>query len=62
MAQKSTPVTKIRIQVPKGTKVQDLISKLEISFEEAKSGGIEFTKGECCVDVAIVSPASTSPR
>jgi hypothetical protein len=62
MAQKATPVTKIRIQVPKGTKVEDLVSKLEITFEEAKGSGIEFNSNHCCVDASIVSPVSTVSR
>ena len=59
MAHASTPVTKIRIQVPKGTRVEDLISKLEITFEETKASGIEFNTNHCCVDASVVSPVST---
>lgn len=56
---KPVPVTRIRIQVPKGVKVNELVSKLELSFEEVASGGAEFNKDVCCVDVAVVGPYST---
>jgi hypothetical protein len=59
MPDKPAPVTKVRIQVPKGTKIEDLISKLEITFEQASGSGIEFNSGHCCVDVSVVSPVST---
>lgn len=55
----ATPVTKIRIQIPKGAKIEDVVSRLEITFEEAKGGGAEFNKNICCADVSVVSPVST---
>lgn len=55
----NAPVTKIRIQVPRGTKVEDILSKLEISFEQASDSGIEFNTSYCCVDVAVAGPFST---
>ena len=58
-AQGPVPVTKIRIQVPEGIKVEDLVSKLELSFEEVAPTGEEIGMHYCCVDVAVVGPFST---
>lgn len=55
----AVPVTRIRIQVPKGVRVDELVSKLELSFEEVSSSGAEINKDVCCVDVAVVGPFST---
>ncbi|MBQ0772027.1 hypothetical protein [Parasphingorhabdus sp.] len=56
---KKGPVTKIRIRVPRGMKVEDILSKLELSFEEVDTGGVELNSSYCCVDVAVVGPVST---
>ena len=54
------PVTKIRIQIPAGAKIEDVLSKLEITFEEAGSDVEgQFNQDTCCVDVAVLSPIST---
>jgi hypothetical protein len=60
-AAKVVPVTKVRILIPKGVALSEVISKLEISFVEAKPGEVEaqFASGHCCVDAAVVSPVST---
>ena len=58
MANNPAPVTKLRIQVPRGTKVEDLISKLEISFEPAPDSAAQINTGVCCVDVSVVGPFS----
>ena len=55
----TAPVTKLRIQVPRGAKVEDILSKLEISFEEAPDDGTEINTSYCCVDVSVVGPFST---
>lgn len=53
------PVTKIRFQIPRGMKVEDVISRLEISFEEVEPTGAEFNQDFCCADVALIGPFST---
>ena len=53
------PLTKIRIQVPKGVKIEDIVSNLQLSFEEVTQTGAEFNSNHCCVDVAVVGPFST---
>jgi hypothetical protein len=56
----SKPVTKIRIQVPKGTKVEDVLKGLELTFEPAEDSAAQFnTTNFCCVDVAVVGPFAT---
>jgi hypothetical protein len=60
--EQNVPVTRIRLRIPKGMKVSDVISKLEITFEEVEPTGEEIKIGgcwECCVDAAVVSPIST---
>lgn len=56
------PLTKIRIQVPKGVKIEEIVSNLQLSFEEVAQDGAEFNKDYCCVDVAVVGPFSTVSR
>jgi hypothetical protein len=47
-------VTKLRIQIPKGMKIEDILDKLEVSFEPATGvAASRLNFGECCVDVAI---------
>lgn len=53
------PLTKIRIQVPKGVKIEEIVSNLQLSFEEVAQSGAEINKDYCCVDVAVVGPFST---
>jgi hypothetical protein len=57
--QKNTPVTHVRVRIPKGMKVSDVVSRLEISFEEIEPTGEEIGPNFCCVDAVIVSPVST---
>jgi hypothetical protein len=58
-AMANVPVTKVRIQVPRGMKIEDVFSSLELSFEDAPDSGIEFNTSYCCVDVAVAGPFST---
>lgn len=53
-------ITKVRILIPKGMKVEDVIKNLQITFESVEPDPKEI-KGDlsCCVDVAVVSPVST---
>jgi hypothetical protein len=53
------PLTKIRIQVPKGVKIEEIVSNLQLSFEEVAQTGAEINKDYCCVDVSVVGPFST---
>lgn len=55
------PVTKVRILIPPGASLQDIMGKLEISFQKAEPADVEgqFNQNTCCVDVAVVSPVST---
>lgn len=55
----TAPVTKIRIQIPQGMSVEDVLSKLEVTFETAPEGGIEWNTNYCCVDASVVGPFST---
>ena len=55
----TVPVTRIRLRIPKGMKIEDVMSKLEISFESVDPSGLEFNQNHCCVDVALVGPVST---
>lgn len=57
----NVPVTHVRIQIPRGTKISDVLERLEISFEEVEPAKpLEFKPDvSCCVDVAVVSPVST---
>jgi len=59
MSEKAIPLTKIRIQVPPGAKIEDIVSRLELSFEEKAPTGQEINKNYCCVDVAVVGPFSS---
>lgn len=59
MADENVPVTKVRLRIPRGMKVEEVLAKLEISFESVDPTGIELNKNTCCVDVSIVSPVST---
>lgn len=52
-------VTKVKILVPKGKDLKDVISKLELTFEEVEPDPHEINQDVCCVDVAVVSPVST---
>jgi len=57
-------VTKLRLQIPKGMKVEDLVQKLEISFEAAEAphtgaATARWNENYCCVDAAVVGPFST---
>lgn len=56
---KKQQVTKIKILVPKGKSVEDVLSKLELSFEQVEPDPHEINQDVCCVDVALVSPVST---
>ena len=52
-----TKVTKLRVQIPRGMKVEDVVQKLEISFEPAQGASPHFNTGNyCCVDVAVAGP------
>jgi hypothetical protein len=62
MADDPVPVTKIRVLVPKGKKIEEVMSKLEISFEEAADSGAEINTRFCCVDASVVGPFSTVSR
>jgi hypothetical protein len=53
------PLTRIRLRVPKGVKIEDVVSELKISFEEVDTTAAEINSNTCCVDVALVSPVST---
>jgi hypothetical protein len=61
---KAVPLTKVRIQIPKGASIKDVLGKLEITFEEKAASDVEgqFNENHCCVDVAVVSPVSTVSR
>jgi hypothetical protein len=61
--EQNVPVTRIRLRIPKGMKVSDVISKLEITFEEVEPIGAEIKITDmdmCCVDIPIVSPVSST--
>lgn len=62
MAKDITPVTKVRLRVPEGVKIEELISKLEISYEQVEPSSAEVNSNVCCVDVSVVSPVSTVSR
>lgn len=56
----NVPVTRIRLRIPAGMKVSDVISRLEVTFEEEEPTGAEIRPDlSCCVDATIVSPVST---
>jgi hypothetical protein len=54
-------VTKLRLQIPKGMKIEDVVNRLEISFEPAAGGAAapHFNENYCCVDVAVAGPFSS---
>ncbi|MEW5727966.1 MAG: hypothetical protein AB1918_09090 [Pseudomonadota bacterium] len=53
-------VTKLRIQIPRGMKVEELVEKIEVSFEVVEPNPNEIKVNlDCCVDATIVSPVST---
>lgn len=52
-------ITKIKFLIPQGTKVEDILAKLELTFEEVPPDATTFNENVCCVDVALVSPVST---
>jgi hypothetical protein len=58
--EQNVPVTRIRLRIPKGMKVNDFISRLEITFEEVEPISEELKIGGdmCCVDVPIISPGT----
>ena len=56
---KAVPLTKIRVQVPPGLKIEDIVSRLELSFEQKAPTGAEINQNYCCVDVSVVGPFST---
>lgn len=57
----ATPkVTKLRLQIPKGMKIEDVVNRLEISFEPSTSAAApHFNVNYCCVDAAVVGPFSS---
>ncbi|WP_346622542.1 hypothetical protein [Blastococcus montanus] len=56
----NVPVTKIRLRIPSGMKVSDVISRLEVTFEEIEPTGAEIRPNlDCCVDATVISPVST---
>lgn len=59
MARPKDQVTKIKILIPEGMTVEDVLKRLEITFEKSKVTGAEINQDYCCVDVALVSPVST---
>jgi hypothetical protein len=53
-------VTKLRIQIPRGMKIEDVIDKLEVSFEPATGAAAPHINSNfCCVDAAVAGPFST---
>ena len=57
-----TKVTKLRVQIPRGMKVEDVVQKLEISFEPTQGSSAHINTNFCCVDVAVAGPFSTISR
>ena len=56
----NVPVTKIRLRIPSGMKVGEVISRLEITFEDVEPTGAEIRPDlSCCVDATVISPVST---
>jgi hypothetical protein len=69
--QPNVPVTHIRLRIPRGVSPSEVISALEITFEDAPPPAAGAT-GEglgpapeirpdlsCCVDASVISPFST---
>jgi len=56
MADPNIPVTRLRLQIPRGLRAEDVLSKIEISFETIEASGEELTEdiaSRCCQDCIV---------
>ena len=53
MADPNIPVTRLRIQIPRGMRIEDVLNKLEINFEAIESEGRELGRPTCCQDAVV---------
>jgi sulfopyruvate decarboxylase TPP-binding subunit len=54
MADPNIPVTRIRLQIPRGMRIEDVLSKLEISFETVEPDDEELARHMCCQDAVVL--------
>jgi hypothetical protein len=54
MAGPNIPVTRIRLQIPRGMPIEDVLSKLEISFETVEPEDQQLARHMCCQDAVVL--------